>query len=320
MSLLPPGEREGRLLQVEPRLAAEVRHLLALLPSAERLFADLEQRLEPGRRIGAWRLTALLGRGGMGEVWRAERADGEYQARVAIKFLGNLAIAGGWDRFQREKQFLANLKHPGIAKMIDAGTTAAGVPWLAMELVDGVPITQFAAQVGLRERVQLIIRLCEAIEYAHQKLIVHRDLKPPNILVTSRGNPKLLDFGIALDLDRTESITTPLARMVSIEWASPEQLRDEPVSTATDVFSLGRVLCAVLAGRTGLEDKKGRALWDAVIHSAHPSPSQLSGDRRLEGDLDSIVLRATAAKPEDRYRSVSELRQDLENWIALRPV
>lgn len=322
VSDLSGPEREARLAQVDPRLAAEVRELLALLPEADHLFEQLLEPVHEGSNVGAWRLREVIGRGGMGVVWRAERADGEYVGEAAVKVLAVTPSTASWRRFQREKQILATLQHPGIARLLDAGVTEAGVPWLAMEIVQGRNIVEFAKDLDLRERVLRFTELCRVVEYAHQRLIVHRDLKPSNILVQEDGQVKLLDFGIALDLDaNAERWTGPWSQMLSPEWASPEQARGETsITTASDVFSLGRVLAAVLTGTSGLEGHSGAEILDAVLRADLPPPSKVSGDQRLRGDLDSIVIKATAARVEDRYATVAELRQDLENWLDLRPV
>jgi serine/threonine-protein kinase len=322
VSELTGPEREARLAEADPRIAAEVRNLLSLLPEADQLFAPLLEPVREGSTVGAWRLREVIGRGGMGVVWRAERADGEYSGVAAIKVLAVTPGGASWRRFQQEKQILAALQHPGIARLLDAGATESGIPWLAMEIVDGRNIVEFAKDLDLRRRVLLFVELCRIVEYAHQRLIVHRDLKPSNILVQEDGQVKLLDFGIALDLDAQEDrLTGPWSQMLSPEWASPEQVRGErAITTASDVFSLGRVLAAVLTGTSGLEGLAGAKLLQTVLQADLPLPSRVSGDHRLKGDLDSIVLKATAARSQDRYASVAELRQDLENWVELRPV
>ena len=206
-----------------------------------------------GRRIGAYNVLEEIGRGGMGEVYRARRADGQYEKEVAIKL-----VRGGYDtssvveRFRHERQILASLDHPNIARLLDGGTTDEGIPYLVMELIEGTPIDQYCEgnQLGIPERLRLFMQVCSAVQYAHQRLVIHRDIKPGNILVTKGGVPKLLDFGIAKILDPASSGETTMASPMTPEFASPEQIRGEPITTATDVYSLGVVLYRLLAGRS----------------------------------------------------------------------
>src|SRR6185436_17674912 len=218
------------------------------------LLEEPEQDLA-GRRIGPYRLTRLLGHGGMGAVYLGVRDDDQYQKQVAIKLLKR-----GMDtdfmlsRFRQERQILANLEHPFIARMLDGGATEDGLPYFVMEYVDGVPITTYCREKGLSipQRLRLFRLVCEAIQCAHQNLVVHRDIKPGNILTTKEGIPKLLDFGIAKVIDpQTPGITETRRemRMLTPEYASPEQVKGMPVSTASDTYSLGAVLYELLAGR-----------------------------------------------------------------------
>lgn len=206
-----------------------------------------------GHRIGAYDILEVIGRGGMGEVYRAVRADGQFTKDVAVKL-----VRGGFDttfvieRFRNERQILAGLDHPNIARLLDGGTTDDGIPYLVMELVRGIPIDDYCDQHGLdvTARLKLFVEVCGAVQYAHQRLVIHRDIKPSNILVTEEGVPKLLDFGIAKILDPAADVQVTVAAPMTPEYASPEQIRGEPITTATDVYSLGVVLYQLLAGRS----------------------------------------------------------------------
>ena len=206
-----------------------------------------------GRRIGAYNIVEEIGRGGMGEVYRAGRADGQYEKEVAIKLVrGGYDTASVLERFRHERQILASLDHPNIARLLDGGTTDEGIPYLVMELIEGTPIDQYcdANKLNVTERLHLFVQVCSAVQYAHQRLVIHRDIKPGNILVTREGVPKLLDFGIAKILDPAAISATTVAGPLTPEYASPEQIRGEPITTATDVYSLGVVLYQLLTGRS----------------------------------------------------------------------
>jgi eukaryotic-like serine/threonine-protein kinase len=206
-----------------------------------------------GRRIGAYHIIEEIGHGGMGEVYRAGRADGHYEKEVAIKLVrGGYDTAAVLDRFRHERQILASLDHPNIARLLDGGTTDEGVPYLVMELIEGTPIDQYCNihRLNVTDRLRLFLQVCSAVQYAHQRLVIHRDIKPGNILVTKEGVPKLLDFGIAKILDPASSSETTVASPMTPEYASPEQIRREPITTATDVYSLGVVLYQLLTGRS----------------------------------------------------------------------
>jgi serine/threonine-protein kinase len=288
-----------------------------------------------GTLIGPYRLVSELGHGGMGVVYLAERADGHFEQRVALKL-----IKRGMDsdeilrRFLAERQVLARLNHQHIARLLDGGLTDEGQPWFAMEYVEGVPLHRYCDGRGLdlEERLAVFAKVCEAVQYAHRSLVVHRDLKPSNILVTGSGEIKLLDFGIAKALTaETEdvAVTREGQRMMTPEYAAPEQLRGDPVTTATDVYALGGILYLLLTGRpahslAGL----GAAERDRVICQVDPSPpsSAVRGTdraplrRRLAGDLDTIVLRALRKEPARRYPSVEALLDDLERRRTGLPV
>jgi serine/threonine-protein kinase len=322
-------------------------------------FAAAEDRDEAavGRRIGPYRLVRLLGKGGMGAVYLAEREE-EFEQRVALKVVRHVFAGPEMvRRFHAERQILARLEHPNIARLLDGGTTEDGVSYFAMELVDGVAVDRHCDEHRLttRERLELFLQVCSALALAHQNLVVHRDLKPGNILVDASGAPKLLDFGIAkLLADGGDYLATPAQqRAVTLRYASPEQLRDEPAGTASDVYSLGLVLYKVLTGRlpSRLEHLDGLELVRAVCEgvAAPPSvavleteeivaddgsvsrltPGSVSrtrdGDvrtlrRRLAGDVDSIVAKALAKEPARRYASVEQLAADLRRHLDDLPV
>jgi serine/threonine-protein kinase len=281
-------------------------------------------------RLGPFRLVRVLGTGGMGEVWLGERDDGQVEQRVAVK-----RVRGGDARFgerlREERRILARLEHPNIARFIDAGVDAAGTPWLALEYVDGVPLTDWCQQqdLDLPARLRLFTKVCAAVEHAHRHLVVHRDLKPSNILVNADGEPKLLDFGIArlLDGNLTESTQTAMTPA----YAAPEQLRGGLVSTATDVYALGLVLFRLIAGNLP-DTRTGEGLAQVLSRldeeeTERPSRRAARGDRplpypagALEGDLDAIVAQALRADPAQRYGSVAMLAEDIARFLDSRPV
>src|SRR5277367_1130027 len=254
-----------RACATDPELRREVESLLRSHDDAESKFLgtpafDLREPLESpptssrtGRRVGAYEIVGELGHGGMGEVYRAARADGQYKKEVALKLVrGGFASEFILERFRHERQILASLDHPNIARLLDGGTSDDGVPYLVMELIEGTPIDQYCDQRNLTitHRLQLFRTVCSAVQYAHQRLVIHRDIKPNNILVTSDGIPKLLDFGIAKILDPSAGAETTASRPMTLEYASPEQIRGESMTTATDVYSLGVVLYLLLTGRS----------------------------------------------------------------------
>ena len=310
-----------------------------------------------GRRIGAYEVGALIGEGGMGSVYRGIRADQQYEKQVAIKVVRQgLGTAFALAQFRAERQILANLDHPHIARLLDGGTTDVGLPYLVMELVDGEPIDQYcnARKLSIEERLRLFLRVCSGVQYAHQHLVIHRDLKPGNILVTPDGTPKLLDFGIAKILDpgstpNTNEPTMNAMRMLTPEYASPEQVRGEVVTTASDVYSLGVVLFRLLTGQHPFESqtrspdeillatrdaeppKPSTAVrWESAADKAEPSsgrvfqassedsPDKLSN--RLRGDLDNIVLMALKKEPERRYASAEHFAEDIRRHLESLPV
>jgi tetratricopeptide (TPR) repeat protein/tRNA A-37 threonylcarbamoyl transferase component Bud32 len=289
-----------------------------------------------GKRVGAYLLHEEIGRGGMGAVYRAERVDGSVAQQVAIKFVRReLLDANTLKRFQFERQVLAALKHPLIARLLDAAQLDDGTPYYVMDLVDGVPITEYCERKGLdvRERVLLLRKVCGAVAEAHRELIVHRDLKPSNILVDAAGNPKLLDFGIAKPISTAlqENEETGTAyRYFSPQYAAPEQFGGVPVGVACDVYGLGLLLYELLAGCRpfdlgGLSAGQMERLIKDVPPAAPSSAAARSGSpkariRQLRGDLDGIVMRCLRKLPNERYTSVEQLESDLDNYLQGRPV
>ncbi|WP_374602134.1 protein kinase [Arenimonas sp.] len=284
-----------------------------------------------GTLAGPWRLVRLLGRGGAGEVWLAERADGRYQQQVAVKLLRHWGD-GTATRFEREQALLARLEHPGIARLIDAGSTSDGQPFMVMEYIDGRTLVEHCETAGLSiaQRLELFEQICDAVAYAHRHLVVHCDLKPQNILVRADGRVALLDFGIArlVDIEEGESgeAHTRTIRLTP-QYAAPEQLAGQPQSTLTDVYSLGLLLHELLAGRSPWGDLVGQgamAIMQRAMSGPPPAPSTQARTpglaRRLRGDLDAIVGKALRPEPGQRYASVEAMREELERHRQLRPV
>ena len=333
-SLLSYEHRAGSVFLKSPA-AALLGSAAASAPTPSRL----------GRRIGVYQILEEIGRGGMGEVYRAARVDGQYEKQVAIKF-----VRSGYDssliveRFRHERQILASLDHPNIARLLDGGTTEEGIPYLVMELIEGSPIDEYCNQhdLGIAERLNLFTQVCSAVQYAHQHLVVHRDLKPSNILVAPEGVPKLLDFGIAKIVDPAAGPETTLVRPMTPEYASPEQIRGEPITTASDVYSLGVVLYRLLAGRSPYpvdgrnpselaraisEIEPGRPstaarvrITEAPKQDGEPPDPAARFRRLLKGDLDNIVLKALRKEPARRYLSVDKLEEDIRRYEQGLPV
>jgi eukaryotic-like serine/threonine-protein kinase len=302
-----------------------------------------------GQRIGPYQVVEEIGHGGMGVVYRAVRADDQFRKEVAIKVVrGGLSDDLSNQRFKAERQILANLDHPNIARLLDGGAVD-GRPYVVMEYVQGVPMDEYcdARKLPVRARLELFRTVCSAVAYAHQRLVIHRDLKPGNILVGSDGQPKLLDFGIAKIVDpdqyNTGDPTVTMVRLMTPEYASPEQMRGEAITTATDVYSLGVVLYGLLSGRrpyrtTGrTPHEMARAVLEqeperpsASIDRADQADGELVGlargtspeklRRRLGGDLDNIVLKALRKEPERRYVSVEQFSEDVHRHLAGLPV
>lgn len=377
---LPPDERTGlvdRLCGQDEVLRERVLELLAadremsqflgsapLSPSAS---PQTDPGLRVGDRVGPYRLTEVLGVGGMGWVFAADRADGEFAHSVAVKVLseGLTAYAGAEpalavalaERMRQERQILARLDHPNIARLLDGGTTGDGRPYLVMEKLEGSPIDRYCADhdLGIAARLRLFRRVCSAVQFAHVNLLVHRDLKPSNVLVTNAGVPKLLDFGIAklLDLEGQSSdlLTRTGESPMTLRYASPEQAMGQPLTTACDVYSLGVLLYELLSGHSPYGDPKGSyELMRAICEQVPESPSNAvlrrvddddeetlprqeadaspkrnaakSGEtaRGLRGDLDAIVLKALEKDPSRRYASAEALADDLSRHLTRLPV
>ena len=340
-------EHLAALRREDSALADELQHLLMLEEDDEDFLAEpvveLPNGARPGARIGPYRLDRMIGEGGMGQVWLAMRADGMYERKVALKLLrAGLVDPRLRQRFDREREILARFAHPYIARLLDAGIDRDGQPYLALEYVDGEAITTYCQtrQLDLAARIDLFRQVCEAVSHAHANLIVHRDLKPSNIMVTPAGHVRLLDFGIAKLLD-VEPLpleqTRTGVRTFTLHYAAPEQIRGEPVTTMTDVYSLGVVLHELFTGCKPYRLKRQTdAEWEEAILDGEPlrasqavlrcepdatkpySPKRLS--RELAGDLDNIVCKALGKRPEQRYVSAEALSQDLLCYLRGRPI
>ncbi len=284
-------------------------------------------RTEPPTQLGPYRVLRELGRGGMGEVYLAERSDGVHDAKVAVKLVSGTAFdPRATMRFARERRILARLAHPGIARMLDGGTTPDGQPWLAMEYVDGVAIDAYCERHGLgtAQRVALARDVCAAIAYAHRNLVVHRDLKPANILVRADGSAAVLDFGVAKLIDHPgDGDATRVEVAATPRYAAPEQLRGEPVTTAADVYALGATLYRLLTGSPPVPvDDVDWATLRTRVESHVPTPPSraASPGARIDADLDRVVLKALAKSPDERYADAQSFGDDLTRWLEHRPV
>ena len=320
----------GALLVAHATVGAFIDSPIATLD--DRLFEPEEPDRLIGPTIGHWEILKRIGSGGMGAVYLARRADRQYEKQVAIKL-----IKRGMDteamlrRFRNERQILAGLDHPNIARLLDGDTTADGLPYFVMEYVEGLPIDDYCDQhsFGVTEQLQLFRQVCAAVSYAHRHAVIHRDLKTSNILVGADGVPKLLDFGIARLLQTGEaddaSATLLGQRVMTPEYASPEHIRGEPVTTASDVYSLGVVLYRLLAGPLPyrLKTLSAEDVARTVSHTEPQRPSAVvdaTHERRLRGDLDNIVLMALRKEPERRYSSVDQFSEDIRRHLENVPV
>ncbi len=309
-------------LDLDTALQAELHALLAADAAAQPLTDRFDQALNSGSavghagvRLGQWRLLREIGAGGAGVVWLAERADAQYEQQAAIKINRAIASSDAAAQLRHERQILASLDHPLIARLLDGGETDDGHPYLVMEYVRGEPLTTACSDRGLdlRERARLVAQIARGVHYAHQRLVIHRDIKPGNILLRDDGRPVLLDFGIAKLFAPGERYATATQPWFTPAYASPEQKRNDPISTATDVYALGLVLCELLSAREPKVAEDGRVT----------APSQRAApawQRRLRGDLDAIVARACAPEPQRRYASAEAFAEDLERWLRGRPI
>jgi eukaryotic-like serine/threonine-protein kinase len=315
-----------------PELAAELIVLLACDDMAERegFLADLAKPSLAGLPLGAYTLERELGRGGMGSVWLARRTDGRFEGFAAVKLLNiSLSTAAWQERFRQEGSILARLTHPGIARLLDAGVSQDGQPYLVLEYVDGQRIDTFVAErkLGVRERIQLVLQVLDAVGHAHANLVIHRDLKPTNILVTAGGSVKLLDFGIATPVgagigasdtsaggSAGGAMTVDGARAFTPEFAAPEQVRGEAITTAADVYGLGVLLYILLSNRHPTADGSQipTASFDTLFAN-EPAPLGL-------GDLDTVVAKALRREPSERYQTAAEFSSDLQRWLRHEPV
>ena len=346
---LPPEQRAEWLsitLPDNPALAREVQNLLAAYDEAGDFYEqgalaaipDLQQQPEgavEGMRVGPYRVLSELGHGGMGAVYLAVREEPSFTQTVALKL-----IKRGMDtdeivrRFVAERQILASLTHPNIARLFDGGSTPGGRPYFVMEYVEGQPITVYASErkLSIEARLHLFLRVCRAVQHAHQSLVVHRDLKPANILVDAEGEPKLLDFGIAKLLDPTSfggmtALTGLAPGPMTPDYASPEQLAGSPVTTATDVYGLGLLLYELLVGQNPrkVERTLGEG-WDErppsqALTALTPGDAETRRlARRVAGDLDTIVAKALEPEPQRRYGTAAALAEDVERHLTQRPV
>ena len=331
---LTPDERLTFLQRVGAEDADTARELASLLEQHERpgeFLPSLPLPAAPipdlsGRTVGAYRLIRLLGSGGMGAVYLAERTDGAFSKQVAIKLLCTPflhAVTG----LEHEREVLARLDHPNIARLLDGGSTPEGLPYLVMEYVDGTPIDRYCRErdLSIDDRIKLLLEVCSGIAHAHRSLIIHRDIKPENILVTSDGVVKLVDFGIAKLLDEGPNVT--LQRPATPAYSSPEQLRGEPVTTASDVYSLGVLAYVLLTDSSPYPLRSGRLdeVLQAVLNAEPLRPSLIPGlapqtARTLRGDLDNILIMAIARDSERRYSSVQQFAEDLEHYRKGFPV
>lgn len=331
---------DGKLRhEVESLLAAVDKDLDFLEAPLHQVAQQLARQSEgPGSRIEAYELLKVIGEGGMGKVYLAARADDQYNQQVAIKLLqaGFAQTTAMLLRFRGERQILADLDHPNIARLLDGGVTPSGLPFLAMEYVDGVPIHEYCQQnrLTVEQRLRLFVTVCGAVDYAHKHLVVHRDIKPANILVTHEGVPKLLDFGIAklVDPEKGSATQTRTAdRLMTPEYASPEQILGASVTTATDVYALGVLLYELLTGSRPfrLETTTPVELYRAICERDPEAPSTRAAKSKgngtatpgtIDSELDNIVLMAMRKEPGNRYRSAREFADDINAYLDGYPV
>jgi serine/threonine protein kinase len=320
---LPPSERSrwiDTLSRQSPTIASEVSSFLAEEALADRsgFLGETPHPSLEGLKIGAYRLERPLGRGGMGTVWLARRIDGQGDTLTAVKLLSpSLVSAKGEERFRREGSVLARLAHPGIARLIDAGVSAAGQPYLMLEYVEGKPIDVFVEELSLAQRIVLFRQVLAAVGHAHSNHVLHRDLKPSNILVTHDGKAKLLDFGIAKLLDTggvsKRSLTVAGKPILTPQYAAPEQIRGNDLTVATDVYALGVLLYVLVSGKHPTSEESVTPMQCMVsILSTEPARLGL-------GELDNILAKALRKEPTERYQSVAEFGEELDHFLESQP-
>ena len=337
-ALRTPAEDRERLFldEPDPAVTSEVKSLLATYEDSTEFLEEpalasrgVDLASLPFSRLGAWRIAGQLGEGGMGVVYEATRADGQFEQRVAIKILkghglSELPSETQLARFRNERQILAGLEHPNIARLLDGGTTSAGLPWYAMEFVDGRYLDHYChyRNLSLSYRMRLFRTVCDAVEYAHSQGIVHRDLKPANILVTDAGVPKLLDFGIAKIRAAEAPLTLTAQRIATPLYASPEQLRGGAVTSASDIYSLGVILYELLTGAHPFKvrDSAPHEIAAAVCDRDPEPPSKRSGQKSWTKHLDHIVMTAIQKDPARRFESAAALSAEIERYLEDQPV
>ncbi|MEQ8523328.1 serine/threonine-protein kinase [Gracilimonas sp.] len=348
---LPIDKREAYLLKRckgNEDLHNEVKLLLASITESEGwlehpekykegLFDQASQDLSSlstdhsviGTKIGSYIITEKIGEGGMGSVFRAERADEDFTHEVALKIIQkHRATDENIQRFKKEQQILANLKHPGIAQLYDGGVTDEGFPFIIMEYIDGEPITEYCQQqnCSIEQKIELFKKVLDAVQYAHENLTIHRDLKPDNILIDQQGNVKILDFGISKLLDDDDfSITKTGTQILTLRYASPEQIINGNITTASDFYSLGVILYKLLTGQEpfDLDDLTRYQVEQIIVEKEPELPSSVAGKdtrEKLKGDLDAIIMKSIRKEPESRYRTASDFLNDLNNYNEGLPV
>lgn len=350
---LPLSEQDSiidKLQNKKPSIAKEVKKLLnAHHASGAFLEEEVldESFISPGDRLGPWEIIREIGQGGMSTVFLASRADGQFDRQVAIKFLHGLIPGQSMHRrLQLEQKILARLQHKNIAQLLDAGISDEGRPYFILEYIDGQPITDWCndQKLTLTARLKIFEQVCEAVQFAHQRLIVHRDLKPTNILVDKTGNVKLLDFGIAKILEDEPQEGTPLTRtgqfLMTPEYASPEQVHGESITTSTDVYALGLILCEILTGSLpySVSGKSTIEIGSIISERSPAKPSSIVGSeqslktnygrglnpnqikKQLKGDLDNIILKSLRKEPERRYGSADQMLQDIRHFQKNEPI
>jgi serine/threonine protein kinase len=343
-----PEEKRAAILRQncgeDSVLLEEVRSLLAAHDEAENIIEKNvfsfdsppveNNRNYAGKQFGRYKIIKEIGRGGMGAVFLAERCDGEFNQKVALKIVRQTIVDAETEkRFRREREILASLNHPNIAQLHDGGVSEEGEAFLAMEVVEGENLLEFAAKKNLsvEEKLNLFLKICAAVSYAHQNLTIHRDLKPSNILVTDAGEPKLLDFGLAKILDENlsdQNQTATIFRAFTPAYASPEQILGNTVTTVSDVYSLGVVFYELLAGDKPFhfEGKSLEEIIRTVTNAEPPAPSVIQNSKteiqnpKLRGDIDNIALKALQREPERRYKSVEEFAGDIQKHLDGLPI